>query len=258
MKDKNNKKNALRPNEWDQSTMFGSEVSFAVSEAYKLLRTNIMFSFSSESRCHVIGVMSSVRGEGKSTTACNLAYALTEAGKRTLLMEADLRLPSISEKLELKQVPGLTNLLVSNERPEALVQHCKAAPKMEIITAGSSTPNPSELLGSTRMKELVADLSKSYEFIVVDLPPVTAVSDALAISKLLDGVIMVVRSNLVTRKELAETMRQLKLVGVRILGFAYRNSGEGNESKYARKYGRRYYRRSGYDYAPKGEEKGQK
>lgn len=230
-----------RAAQWDPATMFGGQVSFAVSEAYKLLRTNIMFSFSSESCCHVVGVMSSTRGEGKSTTAANLAYALTEAGKRTLLLEADLRLPSLAEKLSLNRSPGLTDILVSGDRHGALIQHCTAEPRMDIITAGSPTPNPSELLGSPKMAELMATLSKAYEFIVVDLPPVTAVSDALAISKLLDGVVMVVRSQLVTRKELAETMRQLELVDVRLLGFVYRDSAESTELKYGKRYGKHYY-----------------
>lgn len=235
------KKDSARTAQWDQNTMFGGQVSFSVSEAYKLLRTNVMFSFSSENCCHIVGVMSSTRGEGKSTTAANLAYALTEAGKRTLLLEADLRLPSIAEKLNLNRVPGLTDILVSGERHGALIQHCGTEPRMDIITAGSPTPNPSELLGSPRMAELMTNLSKNYEFIVVDLPPVTAVSDALAISKLLDGVVMVVRSQLVTRKELAETMRQIELVGVRLLGFVYRDSAESNELKYGKHYGKHYY-----------------
>ncbi len=211
-----------RDDEWNQELMFGPNVNFAVSESYKLLRANVMYSFASENRCHVVGVMSSVRGEGKSTTACNLAYALSEAGKRTLLMEGDLRLPSLSKKLGLRRKSGLTDLLVMNENLANVLQRCELVPQLDIISAGTPTPNPSELLGSNVLREVMNELIKYYEYIVIDLPPVTAVSDALVISKLLDGVIMVVRNNYVARKELAEAMRQLKLVGVRILGFAYR------------------------------------
>lgn len=228
------------PDHWDQELMFGPSASFAVSEAYKLLRANVTYSFSSENKCHIIGIVSSVRGEGKSTTACNLAYAMTEAGKRTLLVEGDLRLPTISAKLELKQAPGLTDLLVMNEKLGNVLQHSKRAPKLDIITAGGTTPNPSELLGSTVMKAVMKELSKYYEYIIVDLPPVTAVSDALSISKLLDGVIMVVRGNYVTRRELAEAMRQLKLVNARILGFAYRGVSEHERNKKYREYKKTY------------------
>ena len=230
---KNKQKFLDHSDEWNQEMMFGPNVGFAVSESYKLLRANVMYSFSSESRCHVIGVMSSVRGEGKSTTACNLAYALMEAGRKTLLMEGDLRLPSIPKKLGLQQEPGLSELLVMNVRMGDVIQHCELAPKMDVITAGSPTPNPSELLGSNVFKEVMKELISHYEYIVIDLPPVTAVSDALVVSELLDGVVMVVRNNYVTRKDLAEAMRQLKLVDVRILGFAYRGT---NQSSYAKKY----------------------
>ena len=221
---------------WDQELMFGPNVNFAVAESYKLLRANVMYSFSSENRCHIIGVMSSVRGEGKSTTACNLAYALTESGKKTLLLEGDLRLPSIPEKLGLRQEPGLTDLLVTDVKMGDVLQRCELAPDMDVVTAGSPTPNPSELLGSNVLKEVMKKLSEYYEYIVIDLPPVTAVSDALVVSKLLDGAVMVVRNNYVTRKELAEAMRQLKMVDVRILGFVYRGTSLRGRGKAYKPY----------------------
>lgn len=230
-----------RSDDWNQELMFGPKVNFAVAESYKLLRANVMYSFSSESKCHVVGIMSSVRGEGKSTTACNLAYAMAETGKKTLLIEGDLRLPSISEKLGLKRSPGLTDLLVTEEPTANVLQHCNLIPKLDIITAGSPTPNPAELLGSNVTKEVMRTLAKHYEYIVIDLPPIIAVSDALVISELLDGVIMVVRDNYATRKELAEAMRQLKMMGVRILGFAYRGVALNERSKKYREYNQPYY-----------------
>ncbi len=234
----NKRKLPIRSDEWDPELMFGPNVNFAVSEAYKLLRTNVIYSFSSDSNCHVVGVMSSIRGEGKSTTACNLAYALSEADKRTLLIEADLRIPTIAEKLSLRADPGLTDMLVAHEKLGNVLQHSEYSEKMDIITAGCSTPNPSELLGSSLMNELLDELKKYYEYIVLDLPPVTAVSDALVVSKLLDGAVMVVRNNYVTRKELTDAMRQLKMVNVRILGFAYRGAVSSNRSK---DYQKQYY-----------------
>ena len=222
------KKPQKRPaSSWDVRTMFGPGLNFAEAEAYKLLRTNIIFSFPNEGRCHVLGVTSSIQDEGKSSSSCNLAYALSEAGKKVLLLEADLRRPTIGSKLRIRSVPGLTNVLVSDERIQNLVRRCDAAPDMDIITAGDIPPNPSELLGSRRMASVLEELAKQYEYIVLDLPPVTAVSDAVAISKLLDGVVIVVREGVTQRKGLGETMRQLKLAGVRILGFLYRGEGDG-------------------------------
>jgi len=228
-----------RPQEaWNYRTMFGPGLNFAASEAYKLLRTNIMFSFPDEGRCHILGVTSSVQDEGKSSSTCNLAYALCEAGKKVLLLEADLRRPTLGSKLNIRRIPGLTNLLVSREDFHTMLRQCSHAPNMDIITAGDIPPNPSELLGSNRMAHVLEELSREYEYIVVDLPPVTAVSDAVAISKLLDGVIVVVREGIAQRKGLEETMRQLKLAGVRVLGFVYRSEGDSAKSKYQGRYGK--------------------
>lgn len=224
---------------WDLKKMFGANNSFAVSEAYNLLRTNIMFSFSSESSCHVIGITSSVRGEGKSTTSSNLAYALSETGKKTLLLEADLRLPSLAKKLELNRGPGLVNLLAERSDFRTCIQNSPLAPKLDILTSGATTPNPSELLGSVRMAEIVNELSDVYDYIIIDLPPITAVTDALVMSKLLHGIVMVVRNGAIEQRALADSMRQLKLIGVRILGFVYRGS-EDPSVRYRRKYGNRY------------------
>lgn len=226
---------------WNIRTMFGPNLSFAATEAYKLLRTNIMFSFSDEGVGHVIGITSSIQSEGKSSTACNTAYALSEAGCRVLLLEADLRRPSISSKLNIARVPGITNLLVSRGDYREAVQQCSLAPKLDILTSGDIPPNPSELLSSNRMTKLMEQLKADYDYIIIDLPPVTAVSDALAISKHLDGVIMVVRGGVSDQQMLEEALRQLDLVNVRILGFIYRDMGTGGK-KYGNRYGKKYYK----------------
>lgn len=223
---------------WNYRTMFGPGLSFAAAEAYKLLRTNIMFSFPEEGECHILGVTSSIQDEGKSSTTCNLAYALSEAGKKVLLLEADLRRPTIGSKLNVRRVPGVTNLLVSREDFHGMVQQCSHAPNMDILTAGDIPPNPSELLGSQRMAALLKELAQEYEYIVVDLPPVTAVSDALAISPLLQGVLVVTKEGTSQKKGLEEAMRQLKQAEVRILGFVYRTEGDSVQKKYQGKYGK--------------------
>ena len=241
---------------WNQKTMFGPNMSFAVTEAYKLLRTNLMFSFSDEGRGHVIGVTSAVQDEGKSSTACNTAYALSEAGKKVLLLEADLRRPSIPSKLGITRIPGLTNLLVSRWDYKEVVQHCPEAPNLDIIASGDIPPNPSELLSSNRMEQLMQELTKDYDYIIMDLPPVTVVSDAVAVSKVLDGVVVVVRGEVSDKKMLAEAIRLLKLVNVRVLGFVYRDSAEGSKkySSYKKKYRSKYYNRY-YSHNEKKDEK---
>ena len=224
---------------WNIRTMFGPNMSFSVTEAYKLLRANIMFSFSDEGRGHVIGITSSLQAEGKSSTAVNTAYALAESGAKVLLMDADLRRPSVAAKLNLARTPGLTNILVAKGNYRELLQQNPVAPGMDVLTSGDIPPNPSELLGSNRMEKLIAELTKDYDYVIVDLPPVTVVSDAIAMSKCLDGVVMVVRSGVSEQRMLAEALRQLKLVSVRILGFVYRDNAAGG-TKYGKKYNNKY------------------
>ena len=224
---------------WNIRTMFGPNMSFSVTEAYKLLRANIMFSFSEEGRGHVIGITSSLQAEGKSSTAVNTAYALAESGAKVLLMDADLRRPSVAAKLNLARTPGLTNILVAKGNYRELLQQNPIAPNMDVLTSGDIPPNPSELLGSNRMEKLILELTEAYDYIVVDLPPVNVVSDAIAMSRMLDGVIMVVRNGVSEQRMLAEALRQLKLVNVRILGFVYRDSAVGG-ANYGKKYGYKY------------------
>lgn len=225
---------------WNARTMFGPNLSFAATEAYKLLRTNIMFSFSDEGKGYAIGISSSVQSEGKSSTACNTAYALAEMGKSVLLLEADLRRPTIASKLSLEKSPGLSNLLVTRCDYKEVLQQCSAYPGMHVITSGNIPPNPSELLSSNRMAKLMEQLKEDYDYIIFDLPPITAVSDALAVSKFLDGMIMVVRGGVSDQKMLAESLRQLKMVDVRILGFVYRDTNTYRKS-YGQRYGKKYY-----------------
>ena len=224
---------------WNMRAMFGPNMSFSVTEAYKLLRANIMFSFSDEGRGHVIGVTSSLQSEGKSSTACNVAYALSESGAKVLLMDADLRRPSIASKLGLSRTPGVTNILVARGDYKELLQHNSMAPEMDVLTSGDIPPNPSELLGSNRMERLIGELTKAYDYVIVDLPPVNVVSDAIAMSRVLDGVIMVVRKGVSEQRMLAEALRQLKLVNVRILGFVFRDNAPGT-GKYSKKYSYTY------------------
>lgn len=231
---------------WNVRTMFGPNLNFATTEAYKLLRTNLMFSFSDEGVGKVIGITSAVQSEGKSSTASNTAYALAESGSRVLLLEGDLRKPTIPSKLGVEKGPGLTNLLVARSDYRDLIQHCPMAPSLDIISSGDIPPNPSELLGSNRMLQVIEELKQNYDYIVLDLPPVNVVSDAVAVSRLLDGVVMVVRGGVSDQQMLAEAMRQLEMVNVRILGFVYRDDDNPVKRYGYHKYGKKYYKYYNY------------
>lgn len=223
-------------------------LKFTAAEQYKLLRTNLNFTLPEGEKCPVIGITSSMRGEGKSTTAINLAYVLAENGSSVVLIDGDLRLPSVARKMRIKGSPGLTNLLMKQEIPVSDFRTA-ISNNLYIIPSGPIPPNPSELLGSDRMKGVLDYLREVFDYIVIDLPPVNIVSDALSISGLISGMVVVIREEYTEKKELEHCFRQLKLSNVNILGFVMNESrsSDGSYSKYKKnkyyKYGRYYKKR---------------
>jgi capsular exopolysaccharide synthesis family protein len=233
----------------ERRAMIGDKMSFAAAEAYKLLRTNLMFSFSGEEAHRVIGMTSSFRGEGKSLTSINLAYTFAEAEKRVLLIEGDMRIPTMSRRLNLLPKPGLSNLLVGLNSVGSAIQEYQVdlgdkVLSFDVMVSGDIPPNPSELLSSSRMSNLLEKLKERYEYIVLDLPPVTAVTDAIIASRIVDGMVVVVRSDHAVRGALAETMRQLNLAEARVLGFVFNGSAEDGSKYYKKKdyYSSSYYK----------------
>ncbi len=241
-------KNAKSRNITADGTLLHKKLSFAATEAYKLLRTNLMFALPDENKCRVIGVTSSLRGEGKSTTAINLSYALSETGKRVLIIDADLRLPSIAKKLEISKSPGLSNALVGIATTEQVIRGSGVLDNWHILPSGDIPPNPTELLGSAQMKAFIDSVKKNYDFIIVDLPPVNIVSDALVASHVLDGMIVVVRENYSARRILDNCTRLLSLSNVKVLGFVMTVVGE-EDGTYGRYKRNKYYYKSykGYE-----------
>ena len=229
--------------------MIGANMNFAASEAYKLLRTNLTFSFSDSDNCRIIGMTSSFSGEGKSLTSINLAYTLAETGKKVLLIEGDMRLPTMAGRLGLQPSPGLSNLIVGMSGIRDVLQVYKVQEEgkntvsFHVLVSGAIPPNPSELLGSKRMSTFLKSLRAAYDYVILDLPPVTVVTDAVLASKLVDGMVVVVRNNRAVRGALAETIRQLRLVDARILGFVFNGATESGGSYYK---GKKYYKQNYY------------
>ncbi len=218
----------------------GANLSFGAAEAYKLLRTNLNFSLT-HTGCKVIGITSSLRGEGKSTTSINIAYTMAQTGSKVLLLEADLRLPTISKRLGVRPTPGISNLLTGQCTGNEALQKTKLVEGLWVITAGDIPPNPAELLGSDQMRVTIETLSNVFDVIIVDLPPVTAVSDALIVSKYVNGTVIVVRQNYCDRGALNETIRQMQLVDAKILGLVMTDAD--TQSKNYKRYG--YYKSQG-------------
>lgn len=216
-------------------------LEFTATEQYKLLRTNLGFTLPDGLKCPIIGVTSSTRGEGKSTTAINLSYVLAESGNKVLLIDGDLRIPSVAKKMGIESSPGLTDLLMGKEMP---LEEFKSdlLDNWHIIPSGDLPPNPSELLGSSRMEAFLAAMQAKFDYIVIDLPPVNIVSDAMAISNFTAGMVVVIREDYTEKKELEKCFRQLKLSGANVLGCVMNGSksGKGSYGKYRKYY--KYYR----------------
>ena len=224
--------------------LVGNGISFSASEAYKLLRTKLQFSFVDENDCHIIGVSSAMAGEGKSLSSVNLAYSLAQLDKHVLLVDCDLRRPSLSAKLPIKKLPGLSNYLTRQVSFEEIVQRYGSeddSGAFDVIAAGRNPPNPIELLNSSRMVKMLEKLRSSYDYVILDLPPVGEVSDALAAAKLVDGILLVVRQNYCNRVVLSAAIKQFNFVETRILGVVL-NCTSDDAGGYGRKY--RGYRRS--------------
>lgn len=231
------------PRQDDGQKMFGSGLNFASSEAYRLLRTNLLFAlpFSSLAEgesCRIVGMTSSLSGEGKSTTTLNLGYVLAAAGKAVLIVEADMRLPTISKRLGLQR-RGLSDLLAGLCEEREAIRPAGIQENLWVMSAGSVPPNPTELLGSEQMKAVLASAASRFDFVLLDLPPVNEVSDALVVSRLTHGIIMVVRRGYATRSSVSEAMRQLEYVDAKVLGFVVTRSGgpSGKKEYYKGKYG---------------------
>ncbi len=237
----------------DKKAVVGKDISFAASEAYKLLRTKLQFSFVDEIGCPVIGVSSSLAGEGKSLTSVNLAYSLSQLDKKVLLIDCDMRRPSLAAKLSLRKAPGLSNYLTNQSKLDEVTQHYPVDTQdgFTVIVSGRNPPNPLELLSSAKMERAIQKLREAFDYIILDLPPVGEVSDALVASKLVDGMLLVVRQDYCNTVSLSSTVSQFEFIDTRILGVVINCVGEssGHYGRYGKRYYKKYYSRYQSSYA---------
>jgi capsular exopolysaccharide synthesis family protein len=176
-----------------------------IAEAYRTLRTNIQFS-KTDGELKTIMFTSSGPGEGKSTTIANTAVALAQSGKQVILVDCDLRKP-VQHKIFGKKNRGLTNILVEEIEADHFIQDTQVE-NLRLLTSGPIPPNPSELLGSAKMKELIDYLKTQADYVIIDAPPVIAVTDASVLASRVDGVTLVVNSGSV-RPEMAQKAKDL-------------------------------------------------
>lgn len=214
-----------------------------ISEAYRTLRTGILFSGSKPSP-QFIQVTSAGPQEGKTITAANVATVMAQSGSRVLIMDCDMRKPRIHEIFGIPNSRGLSDLLLNGEEGVSLTQKTKV-PNLDLIVCGTIPANPSELLGSKRMQRLLTLLGEKYDRIIMDSPPVLAVTDAIVLSRLVEGLILVVGAGASSKNGVTRAVELLKEVNARICGAVLNNLNVDKERYY---YSRYYY----YDYGKYG------
>ncbi len=207
--------------------------SFRLVESYKALRTNLLFSLpkKEEIRARKILLTSAGPGEGKTTTTVNLAITISEINTKVLLVDADMRKPTVHKYFGLNNRAGLSNALSGMNPIEECIQKVDNLPNLSVITSGILPPNPSELLSSPVMKKLLCDLEEDYDYIIIDTPPVNIVSDALAIVNEVDGVALVVSQSKSTYPEITRAVDTLKFAKANIIGVVLNRITNENRKK---------------------------
>lgn len=203
------------------------------SEAYRGIRTNIQYS-SIDNKIKSILVTSSEPEEGKTTTVCNLALAFAQSEKNTIIIDCDLRKPSIHKKFKLSNLIGLSDVLVGNKELDEAVNNY--SDNLSILTAGKIPPNPSEMLDSKAMELLLERIKSKYNVIIIDSPPLQAVTDAQILATKVDGVILVVKAESTNKNSLFQAKELLNKVRGNILGVIL-NQVKNRKGKYYYYYG---------------------
>ena len=226
--------------------LINENTAFNIREAFNTLRTNVVFALAPSGGKRLM-VTSSNPSEGKSTTSVNLGVVLAQNGNKVLLIDGDLRKPKLHQFFEVDYTHGLSRFLVGQESlNEALVHtHIK---NLDLIPAGVIPPNPSELLGSNRMKVFLEKVEEYYNYIIVDTPPINVVTDAAVLSKFVSGVLLVVHYGSTNRDDFRRSVNQLKIAGANIIGFsmvAVKSEHKGYYKNY-RGYKKSYYSSYGY------------
>jgi capsular exopolysaccharide synthesis family protein len=219
------------------------------SESYRGIRTSLLFS-SADRPPKVILVTSAGPSEGKTLTSTNLAITMAQAGSRVVIVDCDMRKPKVHKMFGFGRDKGMSSVLVSNELESVLqdvIIHSDI-PNLDVIPCGPIPPNPSEIIGSQKMSRIIEKLQEQYDRIIVDSPPITAVTDSTVLAKFVDGVMLVVHAGVTPRQVVKTGLEQIQGVDANVLGAVLNDVDTGKESYYYYQY---YY----YYYGEDGEKK---
>nr|WP_248628703.1 CpsD/CapB family tyrosine-protein kinase [Enterococcus cecorum] len=202
-----------------------------ISEQYRTVRTNLQFAVAGDQPLRSMTVVSSGPGEGKSTSAANLAVVFAQAGRKVLLVDADMRKATVHKTFGLSNEMGLSNLVSGQQAASSVIQATDVN-NLSIITSGPTPPNPAELLNSRRMNVLMEELYQTFDLIIFDLPPVMTVADGLIMASKTDGTVLVIREGVTRKDSVLEAKNRLLQAKARILGVIYNGAEQVNESSY--------------------------
>lgn len=229
----------LNDKEAGENPLLHTGVPTSFAEAFRNLRTNVLFS-SAEDGGRAVVVTSTGPGEGKTTVASNLAIALAQAGQRVLIVDADMRKPKVHTAFKENQAPGLSNVLVGNVKASEAVRKTPVQ-NLWLLVAGVAPPNPAELLGSQRFRDFLSTLQEHFDWVIVDTPPVMAVTDASVIGHIASGVIFVIGCEQTSKYTANAALEQLEGAHARFLGGVLNKVDVERHSYYYSHYYRRDY-----------------
>ncbi|RPJ36997.1 MAG: polysaccharide biosynthesis tyrosine autokinase, partial [Chloroflexi bacterium] len=215
-----------------------------VAEAYRGLRTNVQYA-SVDNPLRTLLVTSPAPGDGKTSVVANLATVMSQAGKQVTVVDADLHRPRVHSAFKLDSRPGLSSLFI---KPEIYLNgslQATASEKLRVVAAGELPPNPSELLGSNKMREILSTVLERSEMVLVDTPPVLSVTDAVVLAPMVDGVLIVVKPGITHMSALKVAVEQLRYVGANIIGVVI-NGIESSGGRYGYYYKSYYYKQYKY------------
>ncbi len=232
---KTNKEQLIESQKNGASLVTVTKPNSVVAEQFRTIRTNIQFSMIDRDLKSLI-FTSSGPGEGKSTTSANIAVVFATQGKRVLLVDADMRKPSVNKTFKLSNHEGLTTLLTEKEVVLGDVVHETNTENLFILTSGPIPPNPSELLDSKKMNRVIEILEETFDLVIFDMPPIVSVTDAQIMASKTDGTVFVIRNGIATKETVLKAKQLLEIVNANVVGTIF-NGLEKRKDKAYKYYG---------------------